>query len=106
MQRPEDRSSARESDVLTAEEVADMLRVTPAWVYAESRRHRIPHIRLGRYIRFRREALLRWIEQIEADSDDDSGEESAGPRRVIDRGAHESPWAPALAHANRPEHRV
>lgn len=81
MQRPEDRSVARESDVLTAEEVADMLRVTPAWVYAESRRHRIPHIRLGRYVRFRRGALLRWIEEMEADARCASQE---GPSRRVE----------------------
>lgn len=59
-----------------------MLRVTPAWVYAESRRHRIPHIRLGRYVRFRREALLRWIEQMEAGSGDGSLEGSTRLRRL------------------------
>lgn len=42
-----------------------MLRVTSAWVYAETRRGRIPHIRLGRYVRYRREALLCWMDQLE-----------------------------------------
>lgn len=52
-------------DLLTAEEVAALLRVTPAWVYAETRRHRIPHIRLGRYVRYRRDALAHWMDQLE-----------------------------------------
>ncbi len=52
-------------DLLTAEEVAALLRVTPAWVYSETRRHRIPHIRLGRYVRYRRDALFAWIDQLE-----------------------------------------
>lgn len=82
MQQHEDSSNARESDVLTAEEVANLLRVTPAWVYAESRRHRIPHIRLGRYVRFRREALLRWIEQMEVDSGEGAIDGSTRLRRL------------------------
>jgi excisionase family DNA binding protein len=52
--------------LLTAEEVAAWLRVTPAWVYAETRGGRIPHLRLGRYVRYRREALELWMEQIES----------------------------------------
>jgi len=52
-------------DLLTAEEVAALLRVSPAWVYSETRRHRIPHIRLGRYVRYRRDALAAWMDQLE-----------------------------------------
>ncbi|MGA9313750.1 MAG: helix-turn-helix domain-containing protein [Solirubrobacteraceae bacterium] len=52
-------------DLLTADEVAALLRVTPAWVYSETRRHRIPHIRLGRYVRYRRDALIAWMDQLE-----------------------------------------
>jgi excisionase family DNA binding protein len=51
--------------VLTAEEVASLLQVTPAWVYAETRQRRIPHMRLGRYVRYRRSALLEWMEDME-----------------------------------------
>jgi excisionase family DNA binding protein len=51
--------------VLTAEEVAALLQVTPAWVYAETRSGRIPHLRLGRYVRYRRSALLMWMEETE-----------------------------------------
>jgi excisionase family DNA binding protein len=55
-------------DLLTAEEVASVLRVTPAWVYAQTRRRQIPHLRLGRYVRYRREALDQWMEQVESSS--------------------------------------
>ena len=40
--------------LLTAEEVAALLQVTCAWVYAQTRKRRIPHLRLGRYVRYRR----------------------------------------------------
>jgi len=37
--------------LLTAEDVAALLRVSKAWVYAETRAQRIPHVPLGRYVR-------------------------------------------------------
>jgi excisionase family DNA binding protein len=40
--------------LLTAEEVAALLRVTRSWVYADTRRDGLPHLRLGRYVRYRR----------------------------------------------------
>jgi excisionase family DNA binding protein len=49
------------SRLLTAEEVADMLGVPKTWVYEQARRGRIPTVELGRYRRFRREAIEEWI---------------------------------------------
>ena len=40
-----------------------MLHVTKSWVYDQTRRDRMPHVRLGRY---RRAAVDRWIEDLEA----------------------------------------
>jgi excisionase family DNA binding protein len=57
--------------LLTASEVADYLRVKRSWVYAETRASRIPHIRLGRYVRYRRDALEQWIGQKAASGDGD-----------------------------------
>ena len=54
--------------LLTAEEVAELLQVTKAWVYAETRAKRIPHIPLGRYVRYRRTAVLQWITALERNS--------------------------------------
>ncbi|MGP0037326.1 MAG: helix-turn-helix domain-containing protein [Solirubrobacteraceae bacterium] len=54
--------------LLTAEEVAALLQVTCAWVYAQTRRHQIPHLRLGRYVRYRRTAIETWIEDVERSS--------------------------------------
>lgn len=54
--------------LLTAGEVAALLQVTKAWVYAETRAGRIPHVPLGRYVRYRRSAVLRWISALEQDS--------------------------------------
>jgi excisionase family DNA binding protein len=59
----------RPSRLLTADEVASLLQVTRSWVYAETRAHRIPHVPLGRYIRYREDAIYAWIEQLEDDPD-------------------------------------
>jgi excisionase family DNA binding protein len=54
--------------LLTADQVAAMLQVTKAWVYAETRAGRIPHVPLGRYVRYRRSAVLAWIAALERQS--------------------------------------
>jgi excisionase family DNA binding protein len=47
--------------LLTAEQVADKLGVPKSWVYEQSRRGAIPTVTLGRYRRFRLEAIEEWI---------------------------------------------
>jgi excisionase family DNA binding protein len=54
--------------LLRADEVAALLQVTKAWVYAETRAKRIPHVPLGRYVRYRRSAVLQWIAALERES--------------------------------------
>jgi excisionase family DNA binding protein len=51
--------------LLTAAEVAELLAVPTSWVYEQSRAGRIPTVALGRYRRFREEAIAAWIEQLE-----------------------------------------
>lgn len=51
--------------LLTADEVAEMLRVDKSWVYAATRSNRIPHIRLGRYVRFSEAAIESWMAELE-----------------------------------------
>ena len=52
--------------LLTAQEVADRLGVSKDWVWAQARAGTIPHVRLGRYRRFRAEAIEAWIVELEA----------------------------------------
>ena len=54
------------SSLLTAPEVAQMLGMPRTWVYEQSRAGRIPTVTLGRYRRYREEAIKEWIEQLEA----------------------------------------
>jgi excisionase family DNA binding protein len=51
--------------LLTAAEVAERLGVPKSWVYEQSRRGVIPTVVLGRYRRFREQAISRMIEELE-----------------------------------------
>jgi excisionase family DNA binding protein len=52
--------------LLTAAQVAKLLGVPPSWVYEQSRRGRIPTVTLGRYRRYRAEAIAEWVRDLEA----------------------------------------
>lgn len=58
------------SELLTAEDVARMLGVKTAWVYEQSRNGTIPTVTLGRYRRYRRESIERWVVELEEHGDD------------------------------------
>ena len=51
--------------LLTAEDVAEKLGVPKSWVYEQSRLGRIPTVTLGRYRRYRREAIDEWVREME-----------------------------------------
>ena len=46
--------------LLDAKAAAELLAVPASWVLAEARADRIPHIRLGRYVRFDADELEQW----------------------------------------------
>lgn len=52
--------------LLTAKEVGELLGVPASWVYEQSRLGRIPTVTLGRYKRYRREAIELWLRELEA----------------------------------------
>lgn len=55
--------------LMTADEVARMLKVPVSWVYKYARGglpNRIPGFRLGKYWRFREAEILAWLEQQKA----------------------------------------
>lgn len=71
-QKPRRRRGDRDGDsqpskrrLLTADEVAAMLGVSKEWVWEQSRLGRIPTITLGRFRRYREEAVERWLLSIE-----------------------------------------
>jgi excisionase family DNA binding protein len=50
-------------EILTADEVAKMLRVDRKTVYEAAQRGELPHRRLGRRLLFERGAVLGWLRQ-------------------------------------------
>jgi excisionase family DNA binding protein len=51
----------RTGTLLTADELAEILGVPTGWIYRQSRAGAIPTVKLGRYYRYRLEAIERWI---------------------------------------------
>jgi excisionase family DNA binding protein len=54
-----------DEQLLTVEQVADLLHVPVSWVYGRTRKRsveRLPGIRLGKYWRFRENEIHDWIE--------------------------------------------
>ena len=51
--------------LLTADDVAEILGMRTDFVYALARRDEIPHLKFGRILRFRAEAISRWLEESE-----------------------------------------
>jgi excisionase family DNA binding protein len=51
--------------LLTADEIAERLGMKTEWVWAQARAGRIPHVRLGRYRRFRESAVEAWLRDLE-----------------------------------------
>jgi excisionase family DNA binding protein len=54
--------------LLTAPEVAELLAVPESWVREHTRSGAIPHLRLGRYRRYRESAVIDWLDTLEESS--------------------------------------
>lgn len=46
---------------MTLKEAADYIRKPPSWLYDNTKKERIPHLRLERQYRFHRESLDQWL---------------------------------------------
>jgi len=53
----------RDATLLDAKGASALLNVPASWVAAEARAGRIPHVRLGRYVRFEPDALREWCRE-------------------------------------------
>jgi excisionase family DNA binding protein len=52
---------------LTIDEAAALIRVKKSWLYERTRTNTVPHLKLGKYLRFDHEELLRWVRQFHRD---------------------------------------
>lgn len=53
--------SALHEPLLDASAAATLLAVRPSWIYEAVRAGRLPHLKIGRHIRFLRSDLERWV---------------------------------------------
>ena len=51
---------AQERALLTPEEVAQYFQVNRQWVYERTCRNEIPHLKVGKYLRFQKQEIDRW----------------------------------------------
>jgi excisionase family DNA binding protein len=51
------------SEILTIDEVAEYLRLTPQTIYKWAQEKRIPAVKLGKEWRFRRSVIDRWFDE-------------------------------------------
>jgi excisionase family DNA binding protein len=58
----EDNGRSHANDILTLEEVASYLRLTPQTIYKWAQEKRIPGAKLGKEWRFRKSIIDRWLD--------------------------------------------
>lgn len=51
-----------EDAILSPDQLADLLGVSKGWVYEQAALKAIPYHKLGKYLRFRRSAIDRWVD--------------------------------------------
>lgn len=52
---------------LTVQEAAELLRVPVSWLYERTRTNSVPHVKLGKYLRFDRDELAAWVDELKRD---------------------------------------
>jgi excisionase family DNA binding protein len=62
MSRVQENGRSPASDILTLEEVASYLRLTPQTIYKWAQEKRIPGAKLGKEWRFRKSIIDRWLD--------------------------------------------
>lgn len=49
--------------LVTVQEMAEILRVPRSWLYERTRLNQIPHLKLGRYVRFEPEQVISYFKE-------------------------------------------
>ena len=50
-------------DLITPDQLCDLLQVDKTWVYRQTREGTIPFIKMGKYLRFQRSNIEKWLIQ-------------------------------------------
>jgi excisionase family DNA binding protein len=50
-------------DLLNIEELANKLGLEKSWIYAKTRTKKIPHRKLGKYLRFSESEIEKWLDE-------------------------------------------
>jgi len=61
-----------DENLLTPQEVSALLRVKPSTIYKWTHYNYIPHIKLGRSLRFKKKVIDRWVKKKERKSNVES----------------------------------
>jgi hypothetical protein len=69
--------------LMTIEEISELLRVPPSWIYGRTAPscppgERLPHLKLGRHLRFERAKVVAWMEKHERNGHEASGTQPEG----------------------------
>lgn len=54
--------------LLSVEELAEFLDVPKSWIYRKTFERKIPHVKLGKYVRFHPEEIEQWVKEKEVGS--------------------------------------
>jgi predicted DNA-binding transcriptional regulator AlpA len=67
VRRKADNKELRGTDagLMYAEDVASQIGMSAEWVYTQTRRGLIPHVKLGRFYRYHPASIEAWLHQIE-----------------------------------------
>jgi len=66
--------------MLTIDEAAALLRVPKSWLYERTRTNSVPHMKVGKYLRFDRQEFLEWARQFRRDGHGRLGRPTIGVR--------------------------
>jgi excisionase family DNA binding protein len=73
--------------LLTIDEAAALLSVPKSWLYERTRTNSVPHVKLGKYLRFDRQEFLAWARQFRRDGHGRAGR----PPTVVRSGRRTKP---------------
>ena len=57
-----DNNNIGSESLLTMDDLCELLRVKKSYIYSLTFQKRIPHVKIGRHVRFRRSEIEAWLE--------------------------------------------